>query len=61
MLQTRTPDGRLMSLEKYISNLGQEIDDLEWESNFVAADLLKPILEAAQKRREQGEVWEPMF
>ncbi len=61
MIQTRTFEGRLISLEKYISDLARQIDDYEWDNQFYLADLLKPQLEEAKKRREQGEVWEPMF
>ena len=61
MIQTRTLEGRLISLEKYISDLARQIDDYEWDNKLDLADLLKPQLEDAKKRREQGEVWEPMF
>ena len=61
MIQTRSFEGRLVSLEKYISDLARQIDDYEWENQLDLADLLKPQLEEAKKRREQGEVWEPMF
>ena len=61
MIQTRTLEGRLISLEKYISDLARQIDDYEWDGKLDLADLLKPQLEEAKKRREQGEVWDPMF
>jgi len=52
---------KLISLEKYVSDLQKDVDDLEWEGNFQRADLLKRWLDEAKCMRDAGEVWYPMF
>ena len=52
---------KLISLEKYVSDLQKDVDDLEWEGNFQRADLLKRWLNEAKCMRDAGEVWYPLF
>jgi len=52
---------KLISLEKYVSDLQKDVDDLEWEGNFQRADLLKRWLDEAKCMRDAGEVWYPLF
>ena len=39
---------KVISLEKYISDLQKDIDDLEWDGKFQRADLLKRWLDEAK-------------
>lgn len=52
---------KLISLERYVSDLQKDVDDLEWEGNFKRADLLKRWLNEAKCMRDAGEVWYPLF
>jgi len=52
---------KLISLERYVSDLQKDVDDLEWEGNFQRADLLKRWLNEAKCMRDAGEVWYPLF
>jgi hypothetical protein len=52
---------KLISLEKYVSDLQKDVDDLEWDGNFQRADLLKRWLSEAKCMRDAGEVWYPLF
>jgi hypothetical protein len=52
---------KLISLERYVSDLQKDVDDLEWDGNFQRADLLKRWLEEAKCMRDAGEVWYPLF
>ena len=52
---------KVISLEKYISDLQKDIDDLEWDGKFQRADLLKRGLDEAKLMRDKGEVWYPLF
>ena len=52
---------KMISLEKYVSDLQKDVDDLEWEGNFQRADLLKRWLDEAKCMRDAGEVWYPLF
>ena len=52
---------KVISLEKYISDLQKDIDDLEWDGKFQRADLLKRWLNEAKLMRDKGEVWYPLF
>jgi len=52
---------KLISLERYVSDLQKDVDDLEWEGNFQRADLLKRWLDEAKCMRDAGEVWYPLF
>jgi len=52
---------KLISLEKYVSDLQKDVDDLEWDGNFQRADLLKRWLDEAKCMRDAGEVWYPLF
>ena len=52
---------KMISLERYVSDLQKDVDDLEWEGNFQRADLLKRWLNEAKCMRDAGEVWYPLF
>lgn len=52
---------KMISLEKYVSDLQKDVDDLEWDGNFQRADLLKRWLDEAKCMRDAGEVWYPLF
>lgn len=52
---------KVISLERYVSDLQKDVDDLEWNGNFQGADLLKRWLDEAKLMRDKGEVWYPLF
>jgi len=52
---------KMISLERYVSDLQKDVDDLEWDGNFQRADLLKRWLDEAKCMRDAGEVWYPLF
>ena len=52
---------KVISLERYVSDLQKDVDDLEWNGNFQGADLLKRWLDEAKLTRDKGEVWYPLF
>lgn len=52
---------KMISLERYVSDLQKDVDDLEWDGNLQRADLLKRWLNEAKCMRDAGEVWYPLF
>lgn len=48
-------------LTQHIFELQKQIDELEWAGDFDKADNLKYSLLIAQRKLEQGELYEPNF
>ena len=51
----------LIPMQTHVNELKKQIDSLEWEGNFMLADLLKYELYFAEQKLERGELYEPNF
>lgn len=52
---------RVISLDRYITDLQKDIDDLDWDGQNKKADFLRILLKEAQQMKDQGELWYPLF
>jgi len=52
---------RVISLDRYITDLQKDIDDLDWDGQNKKADFLRILLKEAEHMKDQGELWYPLF